>query len=247
VTPAPTGEGVPQPGDRSARDTHNYAHLHASDIEEGEQTVHNPWPMPEGYAAVSDGHQMQPTDIATQAELDAHTGDTNNPHAVSHDQLGGVTANQHHNRAHTLGSPADHSDVDISTPPEVGQTLVWTGTYWVPGDAGGGGGNAAGYAETIGDGAETSYDVVHELGNTDVLVQVWDLGVTPAQKVDPDIFVVDEDTVRVSFAAAPDALQYRVVVVGVGGSAPPGGGLFMIGWNPELMSPSPELSGFDAP
>jgi len=74
------------------------------------------------------------------------------------------------------------------------------------------------YAETIGDGVETSYDVVHELGTQDVVVQVWDLDATPIALQAPDIYVVDADTVRVIFADVPYLDQMRVVVVKGGGA-----------------------------
>lgn len=80
------------------------------------------------------------------------------------------------------------------------------------------------YAETIGDGVETSYDVVHELGTQDVVVQVWDLDATPITLVSPSIYVVDGDTVRVTFTSAPDTDQMRVVVVKGGGGGGGGGG-----------------------
>lgn len=51
--PAPTGWGIPSPGDRSARDTHTYAHLHASDIEEDEHQVHVPTPSAPDLGAVA--------------------------------------------------------------------------------------------------------------------------------------------------------------------------------------------------
>lgn len=51
--PAPTGWGIPSPGDRSARDTHTYAHLHASDIEEEEHQVHVPVPAAPDLGAVA--------------------------------------------------------------------------------------------------------------------------------------------------------------------------------------------------
>lgn len=75
--------GIPMPGDRAAWDTVEYAEIHARDIQAGTPTRHNPWPMAAGEAAVSDGTALVATDIATQAELDAHTTDTNNPHTVT--------------------------------------------------------------------------------------------------------------------------------------------------------------------
>ena len=74
------------------------------------------------------------------------------------------------------------------------------------------------YAETIGDGVDTSFDVVHDLDSTDVIVQVWDLDAVPVTLFEPDsVLVIDADTVRVAFAAAPDTDQMRVVIVIGGG------------------------------
>lgn len=65
---------------------------------------------------------------------------------------------------------------------------------------------------TIGDGAATSYNVVHNLGTTDVIVQVK--AVSGGAWVLTDWAVTDSNTVTVSFAVAPGAGQYRVTVIG---------------------------------
>ncbi|NLF01838.1 MAG: hypothetical protein GX601_12760, partial [Anaerolineales bacterium] len=80
------------------------------------------------------------------------------------------------------------------------------------------------YAETVGDGVEVTYDVEHGLDTTDVVVQVWDLDATPITLVSPSVYVVDADTVRVTFGSAPDTDQMRVVVVKGGGGGDGGGG-----------------------
>ena len=70
------------------------------------------------------------------------------------------------------------------------------------------------HAETIqGDGAETTFEIEHNLGTTDVTVAVRDLA------NDNIILVgwkpVDGDTIEVEFAIAPDNTKnYRVVVIG---------------------------------
>ena len=69
------------------------------------------------------------------------------------------------------------------------------------------------YAVDIGDGSATSYAVTHNLGTTDVQVQVWK---TTGNK---DLVVVDVQrtsttVVTIVFASAPAAGAYRVVVMG---------------------------------
>lgn len=82
------------------------------------------------------------------------------------------------------------------------------------------------YAETIGDGIEDTFAIVHDLGTTDVVVALWDLTGTDPMLATGDadtIEATDADTVTVAFAAPPAADAYRVVVV-AGGSTGGGGG-----------------------
>lgn len=66
------------------------------------------------------------------------------------------------------------------------------------------------YAQNVGDGAATTYNIVHNLGTTDVTVQVW-----RANSVFiPDISIIDANTVRLVYTTAPTANQDRVVVQG---------------------------------
>jgi len=92
------------------------------------------------------------------------------------------------------------------------------------------------YAETIGDGIDDTFDIVHNLDSTDVIVQVWDLDATPVTLFEPDsIHVIDADTVRVVFASAPDTDQMRVVVV-IGGGGGAGGAPAPVSVNPLVQS-----------
>lgn len=59
----------------------------------------------------------------------AHTGDDDSV-AISHSDLSGVTANQHHNQAHTVLS-TDHSDTLSSDTPASGDVLTWDGSQWI--------------------------------------------------------------------------------------------------------------------
>lgn len=68
-------------------------------------------------------------------------------------------------------------------------------------------------AAPIGDGSATQFDVNHNLGTRDVTVAVY-RNSSPYDEVIADVGHLDTNTVRINFAAAPTANQYRVVVVG---------------------------------
>ncbi len=84
----------------------------------------------------------------------------------------------------------------------------------------GGASGTGSHAETIGDGAATSFDIVHNLNSEDVQVHLLDLtGANPVEASGDAsaITVIDADTVRVAFGVAPALDAYRVVVLAVGG------------------------------
>ena len=68
------------------------------------------------------------------------------------------------------------------------------------------------YAETIGDGSATSYDVTHNFGTRDVEVTVYDAATY--EEVVVDVVRTSTTKVTIGFAVAPSANSYRVVVVG---------------------------------
>ena len=68
------------------------------------------------------------------------------------------------------------------------------------------------YAETIGDGSATSYDVTHGFGTRDVEVSVYDTATY--EEVIVDITRATTNKVTIDFAVAPSTNSYRVVVVG---------------------------------
>lgn len=68
------------------------------------------------------------------------------------------------------------------------------------------------YAETLGSSA-TSYTVTHNLGTTDVTVQIFEAAI-PFAQVEADVLRSNANSVIVNFASAPSAGEYRVVVVG---------------------------------
>jgi hypothetical protein len=68
------------------------------------------------------------------------------------------------------------------------------------------------YAETLGSSA-TSYTITHNLGTTDVTVQIFEAA-SPFAQVEADVKRTSSSTVTVDFAIAPSAGEYKVVVVG---------------------------------
>ena len=68
------------------------------------------------------------------------------------------------------------------------------------------------YAETIGDGVETSYAITHGLGTEDVVVSTYI--VTTGEEINCDKYMTDTDTVTLEFATAPTTNQVRCVIVG---------------------------------
>jgi len=68
------------------------------------------------------------------------------------------------------------------------------------------------YVETLGTSA-TSYTVTHNLGTTDVLVQVSETA-SPYAKVETDVELTSTSAAAIKFATAPSAGEYKVVVIG---------------------------------
>lgn len=67
-----------------------------------------------------------------------------------------------------------------------------------------------GFAANIGNGSATSYAVSHGLNTIDVIVMIKDN--TTLEEVFADVVITDVNTVTVSFATAPAANAYRVVI-----------------------------------
>lgn len=83
------------------------------------------------------------------------------------------------------------------------------------------------FAETIGDNSNTSFQVQHDLGTQDLVVQLWDLtGAEPIEATGDasQIEIDDDNTITVTFSAAPATDSYRVVILASGGSTGGGGG-----------------------
>lgn len=74
------------------------------------------------------------------------------------------------------------------------------------------GGGALKYAETIGDGTSTSFPIQHDFNTRDLTVSVYD--VSTHEQVEVGVVLTSVNIVTVSFAVAPSASSYRVVVMG---------------------------------
>lgn len=68
------------------------------------------------------------------------------------------------------------------------------------------------HAETLGASA-TSYTITHNLGTTDVTVQIFEAA-SPFAQVEADVKRTSSNVVTVDFAIAPSAGEFKVVVVG---------------------------------
>jgi len=68
------------------------------------------------------------------------------------------------------------------------------------------------YAETLG-ASSTSYTITHNLGTSDVTVQIFEAA-SPYSQVEADVKRTSANVVTVDFAVAPSAGEYKVVVVG---------------------------------
>jgi len=126
------GEEIARPvrGDRAAWDTGRYPEHHAIDLKDDLPKRHNPWPMPAGYVAQSDGSKLVPTDNADQAELDAHIADFENHHSRHEnggaDQVRVVLVNT---RANILATTPAQSGV-LAYTTDTAEFFLYDGTNW---------------------------------------------------------------------------------------------------------------------
>jgi hypothetical protein len=67
------------------------------------------------------------------------------------------------------------------------------------------------YVTDVGDGLATTITVSHGLGTQDVEVFVR-RNISPFEQIQPDVQVTDCNNVKLFFAFAPAARQYRVII-----------------------------------
>jgi len=65
-------------------------------------------------------------------------------------------------------------------------------------------------AANIGDGANVSFDIAHDLGTRDIIVQLYDN--STYETVYTDVTRTDDVNVNISFTTAPTTDQYRVLI-----------------------------------
>jgi hypothetical protein len=68
----------------------------------------------------------------------------------------------------------------------------------------------ASYKTNVGDGASLSYTVTHGLNSDDLFVEIWDN--TSKEQVFTDVSYATANSITLSFASAPTAGQYKVIV-----------------------------------
>src|SRR5690606_8624755 len=136
------------------------------------------------------------------------------------DGLGDDDHTQYLNTArHAAIDAADHG----SGAATAGQVLTADGAggaAWKDPTAGGA------FAETIGDNSNTSFQIQHNLGTQDLVVQLWDLtGAEPIEATGDasQIEIDDDNNITVTFSVAPATDAYRVVILASGGSTGGGG------------------------
>ena len=117
--------------------------------------------------------------------------------------------------SNVTGSPAANAGIEVERGTSTNTSIIWNETddKWTLTN------NGANYhaitrkyVETLST-SETSYTVTHNLGSTDVLVQVSEVA-SPYAKVETDVELTSDSAVTIKFAIAPSSGAYKVVVIG---------------------------------
>ena len=117
--------------------------------------------------------------------------------------------------SNVTGSPAANAGLEVERGTSTNTSIIWNETddKWTLTN------NGANYhaitrkyVETLSTSA-TSYTVTHNLGSSDVLVQVSEVA-SPYSKVETDVELTSDSAVTIKFAAAPSSGAYKVVVIG---------------------------------
>ena len=118
--------------------------------------------------------------------------------------------------SNATGTPTADAGILVERGTSADAEILWneTSDVWQIGQVGGNYHNIARkYATTIGDGAATSYTVTHNLGTKDLTVQIFESNADYNQ-IEADVQHTSDSVVTVKFASAPNAGEYRVVIVG---------------------------------
>jgi hypothetical protein len=117
--------------------------------------------------------------------------------------------------SNVTGSPSANAGIEVERGTSTNTSIIWNETddKWTLTN------NGANYhaitrkyVETLSTSA-TSYTVTHNLGSTDVLVQVSEVA-SPYAKVETDVELTSDSAVTIKFAIAPSSGAYKVVVIG---------------------------------
>lgn len=117
--------------------------------------------------------------------------------------------------SNVTGSPAANAGLEVERGTSTNTSIIWNETddKWTLTNNGS---NyhaiTRKYVETLST-SETSYTVTHNLGSSDVLVQVSEVA-SPYSKVETDVELTSDSAVTIKFAAAPSSGAYKVVVIG---------------------------------
>lgn len=113
------------------------------------------------------------------------------------------------------GTPTTDSGITVERGLETDVEILWNETsdkWTLTNDGSSYHAIARKYAETLG-ASDTSYTITHNLGTTDVTVQIFEAA-SPFAQVEADVKRTSSNTVTVDFAIAPSAGEFKVVVVG---------------------------------
>ena len=117
--------------------------------------------------------------------------------------------------SNVTGSPSANAGIEVERGTSTNTSIIWNETddKWTLTN------NGANYhaitrkyVETLSTSA-TSYTVTHNLGSSDVLVQVSEVA-SPYSKVETDVELTSDSAVTIRFATAPSSGAYKVVVIG---------------------------------
>ena len=117
--------------------------------------------------------------------------------------------------SNVTGSPAANAGLEVERGTSTNTSIIWNETddKWTLTNNGS---NyhaiTRKYVETLSTSA-TSYTVTHNLGSSDVLVQVSEVA-SPYYKVETDVELTSDSAVTIRFATAPSSGAYKVVVIG---------------------------------